>query len=149
MRYDDPARPVSIAADSAPMQVSGSPLPVITLVRPMESEGSLVYRCGGGQEACIQAGGQIDHTGQITGTPLCGKCDEYRPTIWGWLACIHAHREGSRFGYHTAWIASLEEFSQAYLLDPEAALARWFKYLGPEARKPIPREVAPDLWGVE
>lgn len=150
MRYDDPQRPQSISADNAPMQVSGSPLPVVTLVRPMESEDVAQYRCHGGCLTCRYEHpeeGVVDHTGQITGEPICGQCEEIRPTTWGWLACIHAHREGSRFGYHTAWIASLEEFSAAYLLDPEAALARWFKYLGPEERKPIPREVAPDLWG--
>jgi hypothetical protein len=134
MRYDDPQRPVSIAADSAPLQVSGSPLPVVTLIRPMESE-QVAWACSGTPGSC---NGARDDT--------CPGCHESRPTTWGWLACIHAHREGSRFGYHTAWIADLGEFTQAYLADPEAALAKWFKYHGPEARKPIPREVAPDLW---
>lgn len=134
MRYDDPSRPMSIAADSAPMQANGSPLPVITLVRPMESEGEEVARCTQGPQCAARM--SLD----------CYSCEITRGQVWGWLACIHAHREGSRFGYHTAWIGDIGEFTTAYLADPEAALARWFKYLGPEARKPIPREVAPDLW---
>jgi hypothetical protein len=143
MRYDDPVRPQSIGADASPMQTNGSPLPVVTLIRPMESEGSARYRCTRGCE-------KLDRLGEPEeGMEECAGCEVTRDTRWGWLACIHAHREGSRFGYHTAWISSLEEFSAAYLADPEAALAKWFKYFGPEARKPIPREVAPDLWGSE
>lgn len=42
MHYDDPARPVSdVGATPTPLQVNGSPLPVITLIRPMCSEGPL------------------------------------------------------------------------------------------------------------
>lgn len=141
MRYDDPTRPTSMGADSAPMQISGSPLPVITLVRPMESGGEEYARC---TTLCIEA----NTPQELRGTLECPQCDRMRDARWGWLACIHAHREGSRFGYHTAWIGDIGEFTTAYLADPEAALARWFKYLGPEARKPIPREVAPDLWEV-
>ena len=38
MRYDDEKRPKSIGADASALQVSGSPLPCVTLIRPMESE---------------------------------------------------------------------------------------------------------------
>jgi hypothetical protein len=155
MRYDDPARPQSIGADASPMQANGSPLPVVTLIRPMESEGEEVARCSfaeGCKGYLLADQDGVPFGVPNEGDPLpsgCPSCAVVRPSRWGWLACIHAHREGSRFGYHTAWIADLGEFTTAYLADPEAALARWFKYLGPEARKPIPREVAPDLWGVE
>ena len=40
MRYDDPARPTSlVAAVNTPLQLSGSPLPTITLMYPAQSSG--------------------------------------------------------------------------------------------------------------
>lgn len=50
----------------------------------------------------------------------------------GWLACIHASRGGNRFGYHSGVLADLGAFAREYLQDPEAALARYFQYEGPE-----------------
>jgi hypothetical protein len=104
VRYDDPQRPG--AATGRPLQVSGSPLPAITLISPGKAPGS-------------------------------------------WLACIHAHKGGNRFGYHTGELADLASFSREWLEDPEAALARYFQYFGPEqverpARAPVP--ALPDLW---
>jgi hypothetical protein len=104
VRYDDPFRPRS---GERPLQVSGSPLPAITLIAPGEAPGS-------------------------------------------WLACVHAHRGGNRFGYHTGELADLGSFAREWLEDPEAALARYFQYFGPEqasqeqARPAVP--ALPDLW---
>jgi hypothetical protein len=141
VRYDDPARPTSVGADSAPLQVSGSPLPVVTLIRPMESE-VRVTRCtdgAGDKELCaVYNGGEASER--------CLHCATVTEARWGWLACIHAHIEGLRFGYHTAWIGDLGEFHAAFLADPEAALARWFKYHGPESRKPVVGNVLADIW---
>lgn len=119
MRFDDEERPKSISADSAPLQVNGSPLPVITLIRPMESEVEVV-RCAAGAH-CEYA-------------PPCECCEQQRETCWGWLCCIHAHIDGARYGYHTAWIRDLGEFTRDYLDDPELALKKWFKYNGPEKK---------------
>ena len=135
MHYDDPARPRSVSADNAALQVSGSPLPVITLIRPMESEGAEVWRCTGrgsrvATQPCNVPCGNGNGNGN--GQP-CERCERVRPAVWGWLASIHAHVEGSRFGYHTAFIADVGQFTEEYLADPEAALARWFKYQGPRA----------------
>ena len=47
MRYDDEKRPKSIGADASALQVSGSPLPCVTLIRPMLSE-AVWYRVRGG-----------------------------------------------------------------------------------------------------
>ena len=68
----------------------------------------------------------------------------------GWLACIHASRGGNRFGYHCAVLEDLREFSEAYLADPEAALANYFGYTGPEETTSVRAVSAvelPDLWG--
>lgn len=140
MRYDDPNRPKSEAgAEAIPLQVSRSPLPCITLIRPMEVE-VIVARC---------------RVPGAQGFPCnnsypCERCEHVTEWKWGWLCCIHAHREGSRFGYHTAVIADIGQFSLDFLEDPEAALRRYFKYEGPEERKPVdaPR-VYVDLWGEE
>src|SRR5580658_9648504 len=134
MRYDDPTRPASISADSAPLQVSGSPLPVITLIRPMESE---VSRCTLDVGLCLEVG--------RSPSMECPHCT--REALWGWLACIHPHIEGARFGYRAAFLRDLGEFSRDYLDDPERALAKWFKYEGPEARKaPASTQQVDDLW---
>lgn len=68
-----------------------------------------------------------------------------------WLACIHAARGGNRFGYHSTVLPDLREFGEAYLANPEAALAKFFDYLGPEetvtpqrAREGVVE--LPDLW---
>lgn len=144
MRYDDPERPQSVGADASPLQVSGSPLPCVTLIRPMESEGPTQYHCLGG-EGCFNT---ITHTGH----PDCMNCAVSRTTTWGWLACIHAHIEGSRFGYHTAFVASVDALLADWLEDPEAALRKWFKYEGPQPRSagrvPAAHAVG-DLWGDE
>jgi hypothetical protein len=110
VRYDDPER--LRAENGARLQLSGSPLPVVTLLEPGSEPGS-------------------------------------------WLACIHAHRGGNRFGYHSAVLEDLTAFSADWLEDPEAALEKYFGYTGPEeaaVREPTkPRSVpAPailtDLW---
>ena len=109
MRYDDPARPRS-ALNGARLQLSGSPLPSITLIEPGEASGS-------------------------------------------WLACVHAHRGGNRFGYHSGVIRDLAEFSEAFLAGPEEALEKYFGYSGPEAAVTASIPVAgnvpilTDLWG--
>lgn len=145
MRYDDPERPQSEAqAERIALQVNKSPLPVITLIRPMESEGEEVARCS-------QRGDNCGHPG---GFP-CERCALVREPLWGWLACIHAHRESARYSYHTGWIRDLGAFSQEYLEDPEKALAKYFKYFGPEERqvakqlKPKVVGTTPDLWGAD
>lgn len=120
MRYDDEKRPKSIGADSSPLQINGSPLPCVTLIRPMLSE-AVTVRCGA-----------------VTGCerePPCEYCERASEETWGWLCYIHAHIEGSRFGYHTAWIRSIDELLSAWLEDPEAALLRYFKYSGPEPKR--------------
>ena len=125
MRYDDEKRPKSIGADASALQVSGSPLPCVTLIRPMESE-ILVRRCVG-----------IDTVRDCTQEPPCDACSVVNETTWGWLACIHAHIEGSRFGYHTAWVRSVDALLSAWIEDPEAALLRYFKYTGPEPKRAV------------
>jgi len=52
--------------------------------------------------------------------------------IWGWLCCIHAHRASNRFGTYYGWVRDLGQFQADYLLDPEAALLKYFKYSGPD-----------------
>lgn len=139
MRYDDPQRPVSDAgAETIPLQVNRSPLPVITLIRPMESEGEEVATCTG-ERGCLEG---------FKGQEECEVCHRVRPTILGWLACIHAHHGDTRFGYYTAWIGDIGQFSRDFLADPEGALRRYFRYNGPEERRAIPRstEEVPDLW---
>jgi hypothetical protein len=87
VRYDDPER--LRAENGARLQLSGSPLPVVTLLEPGPREGS-------------------------------------------WLACIHAHRGGNRFGYHSGVLQDLAAFSADWLEDPEGALTKYFGYTGPE-----------------
>ena len=125
MRYDDPVRPRSMSADGPPLQVNGSPLPAVVLIRPMAST-VLVARCSMStsfEAHCNRA--------QKDWTP-CERCDHVNEEKVGWLACIHAHREGSRFGYHTGFIADLAQFHEEFLAGPEEALARYFGYHGPE-----------------
>ena len=124
MRYDDEKRPKSIGADASALQVSGSPLPCVTLIRPMESE-AVWYECGASEDCTERA------------DDLCPGCHERRSEEWGWLACIHAHIEGSRFGYHTAWVRSVDALLSAWIADPEAALLRYFKYSGPEPKRAV------------
>ena len=140
MRYDDPSRPRStMNVEAAPLQINGSVLPVITLIRPMESEADVEWRCAG-REGCVDG----DRTGE--GYDGCEACERSHSVVWGWLASIHAHRESNRFGYHTAFIADLGEFQRAYLDDPESALARWFKYYGPEKVRESVKPQVDDLW---
>ncbi len=125
MRYDDSQRPQSdLGATPIPLQVSGSPLPAITLIRPMQSEGPETFKVCTGAEGC---------TGEETGSNEgCLACEEQRESVWGWLCCIHAHKATNRFGTYYGWVRDLGEFQEAYIEDPEAALLRWFKYSGPE-----------------
>ena len=67
----------------------------------------------------------------------------------GWLACIHPARGSNKFGYHSAVLEDLGEFSQEFLADPEAALAKYFRYEGPEepaAPERPNKAILPDLW---
>jgi hypothetical protein len=123
MRFDDEERPRSEMANNAALQVNGSPLPTITLMFPMEGEIAPAW-------ACHCKGEFVDISEQI-----CENCARASRWAWGWLACIHAHKEGATFSYHTGWIASLEQFSKEYMDDPEAALLRYFKYSGPEPKR--------------
>jgi hypothetical protein len=126
MRFDDEERPRSEMANNAALQVNGSPLPTITLMFPMEGEIAPTWRC-----VC----GELHRDAPLL-EPRCeDKCERKARWKWGWLACIHAHKEGATFSYHTGWIASLEQFSSAYMDDPEAALLRYFKYSGPEPKR--------------
>lgn len=119
MRYDDAERPISdVGATPSPLQVNGSPLPVITLMRPMQSE------------------------------------SEQGDDVWGWLACIHAHRTANRFGTYYGWIKDLGQFQQDYLADPEGALQRYFKYSGPQwepTERParVQQSIAKDIFADE
>ena len=133
MRYDDEKRPKSIGADASALQVSGSPLPCVTLIRPMES-GVIVARCE-------DSGVPAYHYPCNNGYP-CERCEHVSEATWGWLACIHAHIEGSRFGYHTAWVSSIDALLSAWIADPEAALLRYFKYSGPEPKRVV-RSLSP------
>jgi hypothetical protein len=146
MRYDDPARPKHGDVSETALQVNGSALPCITLIRPMMSEEDVRWTCN---TRCGAAPGRAQPG------PDCTYCERDAREVWGWLASIHAHREGARFGYHTGFISDLSAFHEAWLEDPEAALAKWFKYYGPEApparaaaRKVI-ATVDADLWGDE
>lgn len=64
-----------------------------------------------------------------------------------WLACIHASRGGNRFGYHSGVLPSLQDFSEAWLANPEAALERYFQYKGPEepSHASARRDLAPSI----
>jgi hypothetical protein len=61
-----------------------------------------------------------------------GTTDDVDDAAWGWLACVHAHRDGNKFGTYYGWIRDLGQFQADYLADPEAALAKYFKYTGPD-----------------
>jgi hypothetical protein len=124
MRFEDEERPRSEMANNAALQISGSPLPAITLMFPMEGEIAPVWHCVCGKSSPLEEPGCED------------RCERVSRWKWGWLACIHAHVEGSTFSYHTGWISSLEEFSKAYMEDPEGALLRYFKYEGPKPKRP-------------
>jgi hypothetical protein len=149
MRYDDPARPKHGDVSETALQVNGSPLPCITLIRPMLSEEDVTWHCVGRAECSWE---ENDTRSSLVPGPNCEHCTRTSREVWGWLASIHAHREGARFGYHTGFISDLSAFHRAWLEDPEAALAKWFKYYGPEApparvaRKVI-AVVEADLWG--
>ena len=96
MRFDDPRRPQNEAgAHKSALQTNGSPLPVITLMFPMQN---------GDAE-----GGE-----------------------WGFLACVHAHKERNSFGTYYGWIRDLGQFQRDYLASPEDALRTYFKYNGPD-----------------
>jgi hypothetical protein len=125
MRFEDEERPRSEMANNAALQVSGSPLPAITLMFPMEGEREPRWRCVCGLSSS-------DWMEEARCEDGCERVSQWQ---WGWLACIHAHVEGSTFSYHTGWLASLEQFSQEYMEDPEAALLRYFKYAGPKPKQ--------------
>ena len=88
------------------LQVNGSPLPVITLLHPMQN----------GEENLEREDGTLDTSR--------GE--------WGFLACINAHRGSNRFGTYYAWLRDLGQFQRDYLDDPELALRKYFKYEGPD-----------------
>jgi hypothetical protein len=107
MRYDDPQRPTSeLGATPSALQTNGSPLPVITLMRPMLGDAA-------------EAEGE-------------GEDGYPRKDCWGWLCCIHAHRSHNRFGTYYGWLRDLGSFHREYLEDPENALLKYFKYSGPQ-----------------
>ncbi len=141
MRYDDPQRPqFTGGAIETALQVNRSPLPTITLMRPMQSETPETYKVCSGREGC---------TGPETGSDEgCTACDVERETVWGWLCCIHAHKGTNRFGTYYGWIRDLGEFQREYLEDPEATLLRYFKYSGPDyeqtVHSPLPKAVIAD-----
>jgi hypothetical protein len=118
MRFDDNDRPQHMgSATNTALQVNGSPLPVITLLRPMQSE------------------------------------QEDGSDVWGWLACIHAHKQRNSFGTYYGWIRDLGQFSADYLASPEDALRRYFKYEGPEITptangvRPLTQQIDEDIFG--
>jgi|ERR1700694_1342608 len=61
-----------------------------------------------------------------------GTTDDVDDDVWGFLACIHAHRAANRFGTYYGWLRDLGQFQADYMADPENALAKYFKYLGPD-----------------
>ncbi len=61
-----------------------------------------------------------------------GTTDDVEDDCWGFLACVHAHRASNRFGTYYGWLRDLGQFQEDYLADPEAALAKYFKYTGPD-----------------
>jgi hypothetical protein len=130
MRYDDPQRPVSEqSAVRRPLQTNGSPLPVITLMYPMQGDDDeqTEWVCVG-EPHCA---GIVRYDGPLPpDAQPCSACESHAP--WGWLASIHAHRGTNRFGTHYAWLRDLAAFSADYLADPELALRKYFKYNGPE-----------------
>lgn len=133
MRFDDPARPSERRlGETYALQTNGSALPSIDLVRPIQTEKCVGHTCTG-QEGCQQS------------TEGCPTCERLCEPCWGWLASIHAHRGGNRFGYHTGIIPDLGRFAQEWLENPEACLAKYFRYTGPEAAPAKPS--LPDLWG--
>jgi hypothetical protein len=126
MRYDDPQRPQSdIGAVHTPLQVNKSPLPTITLMYPMQNGDQSPWRCTG--SACPRS--NPPHTLNEDEQP-CARC--VGDAEWGWLCCIHAHRESNRFGTYYGWIRDLGQFQADYLADPENALLKYFKYSGPD-----------------
>ena len=139
MRYDDPERPESGYADNAKLQINGSPLPVITLIRPIETDKKIgicqTHGLGCGNEEAT-----------------CDVRWTTEPCV-GWLACIHAHHAEARFGYYTAIISDLARFHEDYLADPENALLTYFRYAGPEPKRARPSVLASaasvdELWEV-
>ncbi len=108
MRYDDERRPLSdVGATPTALQVNGSPLPSISLIRPMQSESMEEYKVCTGAEGC---------TGPDTGSDeSCVVCRLERASDWGWLCCIHAHRSHNRFGTYYGWVRDLGAFQQEYM----------------------------------
>jgi hypothetical protein len=94
-----------LGAVNSPLQLNGSPLPTITLMYPMQNGGDAQTDSGD------------------------ADCDS---AVWGFLACIHAHRASNRFGTYYGWIRDLGQFQADYLADPENALLQYFKYSGPD-----------------
>jgi hypothetical protein len=102
MRYEDVTRPYYDSGGTQyPLHLSGAPLPSITLVRPMESEGP-------------------------------ENAEGTREWVWGWLCCIHAARGANSFSHYYCWIGDLARFQAEFFEDPEAALAKYFKWKGLE-----------------
>jgi hypothetical protein len=91
---------------------------------------------------------------QLNGSPLpVVTLLEPGPREGSWLACIHAHRGGNRFGYHSGVLKDLQAFSADWLAGPEEALAKYFGYNGPEKEtasvaRPAqsPPAILTDLW---
>lgn len=136
MRYDDPERPKAEFADSAPLQTNGAPMPVISLIRPIETEEHVGWECG--TRTNEEAHTHCMHEPSDT----CPGCIQLVRPVWGWLACIHAANDTSRFGYYTGIISNLAKFHEEFLTDPEATLLRVFKYSGPEPRRARPQVAA-------
>ena len=139
MRYDDPQRPQSdVSAVKQMLQVSGSPLPVITLMYPMQN-GQENYKVCTSVPDCTQDCDTCDHCQIDTSA---GE--------WGWLACVHAHRSGNKFGTYYGWLRDLGEFQREYMESPEDALRKFFRYNGPEwettENAPRKNEIVEDIF---
>lgn len=143
MRFDDPERPsVRNLGEETPLHTSGSPLPVVTLVRPLQTEKHAGYTCLGTK-------GCLDKSDQLYRREDCPACRQETEACWGWLACIHAHRSGNRYGYHTGIITDLARFHEEYMSDPEACLLKYFRYAGPETDARSAKVTLPSLWEEE
>ena len=134
MRYDDPARPVHEGAERIALQVNRSPLPCFTLIRPVECDAHEGWQCTCA-EGCIE-----------NASSRCPTCKQLTRPCWGWLVGMHAENEPAKFGFYHAIVPDLARFTEEYIEDPEATLARYFRYHGPAPRKPIPRVVADSLF---
>lgn len=141
MRFDDPARPSERRlGETYALQTNGSALPSVSLVRPIQTETCVGWQCQGG-EGCSR-----HEFGAEYAERQCLQCSQRLVPCWGWLACIHAHRSGNRYGYHTGIITDLARFHEEYLSDPEACLLKYFRYAGPETDARNAKVTLPSLW---